>query len=89
MSTVMRVPTEVHAEAKRIAALRGRQPGEIVAQAWREYLDRHRDEFAADLEEAARLLREGTVDDVASFASRNAAARAEAAAERARENARP
>lgn len=86
MSTVMRVPAEVNAEAKQIAALRGRQPGQVVAQAWREYLDRHREEFAAELEEAARVLREGTVGDVAAFASRNASARAQAAAERARED---
>jgi cytochrome c553 len=84
MSAVMRVPTDMHAEAKRIAALRGQQPKEILGQAWQEYLDRHREEFAADLEEAARLLRTGTVADVADFASRNVSARAEAAAERAR-----
>lgn len=84
MSSVMRVPVDVHAEAKRMAALLGQQPGELIAQAWQEYLDRHKNEFAADLERAAELLRTGTVNDVAEFASRDVAARAEAAAERAR-----
>ena len=46
-------------------------------------LDLHRDEFVADLEQAAQLLRNGTVQDVAAFASRNAHARAELAAARA------
>lgn len=85
-STVMRVPANVHAEAKQIAALQGLQPGDVIAQAWREYLNRHQDEFVADLEQAALLLKTGTVADVAAFSSRNADARAEAAAERAREN---
>ncbi len=84
MSSVVRLPSEVLAEAKQIAALRGQQPGEVLAAAWREYLTKYREDFAADLEEAARLLRDGTLDDLAGFASRNARARAEAAVERSK-----
>lgn len=84
MSSVIRVPDRVHLETKRIAAVRGQQAGEVLAEAWREYLDNHRDEFAQDLETAAKHLREGTVDDLANFISRNAGARAKAAAEAAR-----
>lgn len=83
MSSVVRVPKDVHAETKRIAALRGVQPGDVIAAAWREYLERHRAELAAELEEAARILRDGTLDDLAAFTSRNVGARAEAAAEAA------
>ena len=52
--------------------------------AWREYLERHKGQFAADLEQAARILRDGTTSELAEFASRNAPARAEAAAARIR-----
>lgn len=83
MSIPMRVPESVHTEAKRIAALQGVQPGEIIARAWREYVQNHRAEFAADLEEAARRLRDGTLDDLAAFASRNVDERAAAAHESA------
>ncbi len=83
MSSVVRVPDTVLTEAKRIAALQGTQPGDILATAWREYLDNHRAEFAGDLERAAELLRNGTLDDLAAFASRNAKERARAAHEAA------
>ena len=37
MSTsVVRVPKDVHQEAARVAALRGQQPGNLLAEAWRE-----------------------------------------------------
>jgi hypothetical protein len=62
-----------------VAALRGQQPGEALAQAWREYFDTHREQFAADLETAAQLIRTGTLADLAQFAGRNADAEAEAA----------
>lgn len=70
MSSVMRVPDEVRDEAQRLAAMQGKQPGEVIASAWREYIERHREEFAAGLEQAARLLRDGTLEEFAAFASR-------------------
>jgi len=84
MSTVIRVPDAVHLETKRLAAVRGQQAGELLAEAWREYLTSHRDEFAKDLEEAAKRLRHGTHADLAEFANRNVKSRAKAAAARTR-----
>lgn len=83
-SGVVRVPEQMLLESKRIAALKGQLPGDLLAEAWREYLANHRDEFAADLEEAARLLRDGTSEDLAAFAGRNNETRAVAAAAAAR-----
>lgn len=82
MTRVLRVPEQVHEEATQIAAMRRSQPGNLIAEAWREYLANHRDEFAADLEEAAKLLRDGTLDQLAAFASRNVDERAAEAVER-------
>jgi prephenate dehydrogenase len=84
MSSVVRIPTDVHREVKKLAELQSTQPGEVLALAWREYVSNHREEFAAELEEVARLLREGDVEDLAAFASRTASVRAEAAAARGR-----
>jgi hypothetical protein len=85
MSTgVVRVPEHVLLESRRVAALKGQQPGALLAAAWREYLDNHRAEFAEDLEEAARLLRDGTLQDLSQFVSRNADDRAAVAAAAAR-----
>ncbi|MGA2455322.1 MAG: hypothetical protein ABSG93_17570 [Solirubrobacteraceae bacterium] len=79
---VLRVPEQVHTQATQIAALRQSQPGHLVAAAWREYIENHRDEFAADLETTAKLLRDGTLEQLAEFTSRNADARAAEAVER-------
>jgi hypothetical protein len=79
---VVRVPEGVHLEAKQIAQLRGQQPGDVIAEAWRQYMLENRDQFAADLEEAARLLRNGSTEDLAKFVSRDARDRAEVAANR-------
>jgi hypothetical protein len=67
-TTVIRIPTEVHEQASRLAALCGEQPGALLARAWSEYLISHRDHFAADLEEAARLMRSADVDQLVAFA---------------------
>ncbi len=79
---VMRVPTEVQEEAARVGALRRQQAGELLAEAWREYMANHREEFATEFEEAARLLRDGTLDQLADFASRNVEQRAAEAVKR-------
>lgn len=86
MSSVVRVPGTVHNQAKQLAGMRGQQPGEVIAEAWAEYIENHRGEFASDLEEAARVLREGTLDELATFASRNVESRAKAAADALRSN---
>jgi hypothetical protein len=82
-SSVVRVPNDIHQQAKQVAALRGQQPGEVLAEAWRKYMTENREQFAADLEEAARLLRDGSTEDLAAFTSRNARSRAEFAAAKA------
>jgi allophanate hydrolase subunit 1 len=68
MSTsVIRIPTAVHQEATRFGALCGEQAGELLAKAWREYVANHREDFAADLEKAAQLIRDESLDELVSF----------------------
>jgi hypothetical protein len=81
----MRVPTAVQQEAVQIAKLRNQQPADLLAEAWREYITNHREEFAADLEHAAQIMRNGTAEELANFASRNVKTRAAAAAARLQE----
>lgn len=69
MSTnVVRIPADVHLESKRIAALTGEQQGDLLAHAWREYVVNHREHFADDLERAAKLMRDSTLDELVAFA---------------------
>lgn len=83
MSAVTRLPADVNSSAKQIAAMQGRTPGDVIAQAWREFLERHRDEFAADFERAAALIREGDTEGLAAHANRFADAETDAALEAA------
>jgi hypothetical protein len=67
-TTPIRVPTDVHQQVNRLAKLCGDQPAELLAAAWHEYVERHRDDFASDLETAAALVRNGTLDELVEFA---------------------
>jgi predicted transcriptional regulator len=83
-TTTIRVSTEIQSEISRIAALRGVSSGELLGEAWREFLATHRSDLAEDLEQAAQILRGGTTQDLADFLSRDVPERAKRAAEAAR-----
>jgi predicted transcriptional regulator len=83
-TTTVRISKEISNEIAQIAALMGRTSGELLAEAWKEFLTTHKETFAQDMEEAAKIVRTGTTQDLASFISRNVEARATAAAEAAR-----
>ena len=65
MSAVVRVPDDLYESARRFAALQGRHPGEVLADAWEHYVRDHRDQLADDLEQVAKLLRAGEVNGFA------------------------
>lgn len=82
-SSVTRLPADIYASAKAIAAMQGRTTGDVIAQAWREFVERHGDEFAADFERAAALIRDGDTEGLAAHANRFATAETDAAMETA------
>ena len=84
-TTTVRISKDVSNEVARIAALVGVSSGDLLAKAWKEFLANNKDAFAKDMEEAAHIIRTGTTQDLASFISRDVAARAEAAAEQAQQ----
>lgn len=83
-TTTVRISKDLSKEIVQIAALMGRTSGDLLAEAWKEFLATHKENFAKDMEEAAQIVRTGTTQDLASFISRNVDARAEAAAAAAR-----
>ncbi|MDX6587246.1 MAG: ParG [Solirubrobacterales bacterium] len=84
MSVVVRIPEDLHDQVKRIAALQGRQSTDVLRDAWAQYLEAHRTDLAANLEQAAELLRNGDTQGLAELASSSVDARAAGAAEAAR-----
>lgn len=87
MTTLVRVSEELHAQVKHIAAIQGTSAGDLLAHAWREFFERHRDEFAAEFEAAAELVRRGDTAGMAAMMKRGNRDRAETAALRARQRA--
>lgn len=85
MTVVVRLPEDVLASARQAGALKGQSAAEMVTEAWRQYMESHHDELAADYEEAAELWRRGDPEALLEFASRSVVERAERAAEEARE----
>lgn len=85
MSVVVRLPEDLYESARRIAALQGRQAGDLLSEAWEQYMDAHREQLASDFEEAAQLLRSGDAKGLTELAGRSAKTRAEEAARAARE----
>lgn len=76
----VRVPEEMLAEVKAIAALRGQTPGDALAQAWAEFVEKHKASLSEQFDEIGRILRER---DAATYLERTRTARrtrAEAAA---------
>ncbi|MGI8414313.1 MAG: hypothetical protein ACR2QA_17830 [Solirubrobacteraceae bacterium] len=84
MSVVLRVPEELYESARRIAALQGRQAGDLLREAWDLYLNANGEQLAADFEEAAKLIRSGNTAGLSEFAARTTDQRAVAAAAAAR-----
>lgn len=67
-TTTVRVPVALQREVTRLSEIVQETPGELLAAAWAEYVERHRDDIAADLQRAADLVRNGTLEDLVDFA---------------------
>lgn len=83
-TTNVRIPSDVHAQTTKIAALLGETPGSLLAKAWDEYFSHNRENFAAELEIAATIVRKGKTEDLAEFVAHGAEERANAAVDRIR-----
>jgi predicted DNA-binding protein len=62
MSTVVRLPDDLYESVSQLAALEGRPTGDLLTDAYRQYLHEHKDRLAEHLEDAAKSLRAGTAD---------------------------
>lgn len=46
----VRVPDEVYADLRRWAQIRGKTPGDVMREAWDEWVAAHRDEILAEID---------------------------------------
>lgn len=80
----LRVPEEIHAPLRALSALSGKPAGEILAEAFTEYCQRHKEEIAATFEQAQKFLASGDIDGIVRLTAENRRSRAERSAERAK-----
>jgi hypothetical protein len=68
----------MRADVSALAALQGREPDDVVAEAVQVFMDEHREQLAADYENIARMMREGDTEGVAEYSKRFAKKTAQA-----------
>lgn len=76
------LPPDLRSDVSALAAMQGRQPAEVLADAWNEFTTKHASELAKEHERIAEMLREGNKEGVADYAARHASRRARSRAER-------
>ena len=81
----IRVPEDVHESVRAVSALSGRTPGDVLATAYREYLQRHGSELAEVFTRAQSYLKPGETDGLLSLMGESRRERAAAAAAAAAE----
>lgn len=82
-TTAVRISEEILDDVRRIATVRGDTPGALLAEAWTEFMERHRDEISAQFADVARMIRDGDRDGLRALSASTRSARAEAAAAKA------
>ncbi|MFN2490805.1 MAG: hypothetical protein ABR529_13945 [Actinomycetota bacterium] len=81
----IRVPEDVHESVRAVSALSGRTPGDVLAAAYREYLQRHGSELAEVFTRAQGHLKAGDTEGLYSLLGESRRERAAAAATAAAE----
>lgn len=66
-TTTVRVPVELQQQVTRMSELLEETPGDLLAAAWAEYVERHQDAIAEDLQRAAELVRSGSFEELVSY----------------------
>jgi hypothetical protein len=77
-SIPVRIPASVCSQVRAIGGVTQRTPGALLAAAWEEYFENHREELENDFETIGRLLREGDTEGLVAFTERGAEARVDA-----------
>lgn len=70
------LPADLKLDVKALADMQGREPKEVLADAWREFLRKHADDLSKEHSEVAKMMRGGDKTGVADYTARHAAARA-------------
>jgi len=74
------LPEPIRRDVKALADMQGQEPGALLASAWHEFLDSHKDQLAVDHDQLRAAMKRGDTDELTRFSKRyskkQAAARA-------------
>lgn len=76
------IPAEIRDSVATLAEQQGVTPEKVVAQAWREYLARHREELQQEFEHVGEMIRAGDTEALVDYTMSDIDERAERAAKR-------
>lgn len=76
------IPNDIRAAVRALAAAERSQPAEMLARAWAEFIDRHREIIEAEAAEVAGFLQDQDLEGLIGYANRYVRERAEEAAPR-------
>ncbi len=76
-STVVRVPTDTYSHVRAVSGLKQQSPGSLLAQAWEEYVENHRDELEETFDTVSHLIREGDSEGLVAFMQQGSKERAQ------------
>ena len=76
-STPVRIPADVCLQVRAIGSVTRRTPGSLLAEAWKEYFEAHREELERDFDTMRHLIREGDTDGLVAFMQKGSRAEAE------------
>ncbi len=76
------LPQPLRSDVKALAGMQGSEPGALLASAWHEFLDTHKDQLAADHDALRAAIKSGDKDELARFSKRYSKKQAEARAAR-------
>jgi hypothetical protein len=83
------IPAEIRNSVAALAKRQGVTPEKVVAQAWREYFARHREELQQDFERVGKMIRSGDTDALVEYTAGDIDERAELAVRRRLTRKRP
>lgn len=85
MTGSVELPAEVEAAVRALAEVEDTAPSELLAAAWREFVERHQEKLTQEFRKVADAIRDGKSDDLAAYLNRAARSRAEEAARQVQE----
>lgn len=76
LSAEFGLPPDLRSHVSALAAMQGREPAAVLADAWNEFISKHASDLSREYERVADMMRQGDKKGVADYTARHASRRA-------------